>query len=332
MKIAFSDNYIGRRGTATSLYDYAHYNETILGNKSIILIPREHPENDPGAIKKFQDRFECFEHDWGNVDQADAIIQAEGADALYQARGGKGDFVSGIVPNLIHNVFLCDPNHYYGDRFAFISDYLSRLCKERFGLDKASSPWMVNIEQHDGDLRDELDIPKDAFVYGYYGGRDCFGVPYVGEPIRQALQNRPDLYILLMNIDPAQTHINFTHDRLRFLPGTVEMKYKTLFINTCDAMLHARHHGETFGLACGEFNRHNKPIVGCSTVGDRCHIEILGDSFIGYSNPQELFNILMGLDHAFVSSKTWDKYSEHHSPEAAMKKFEEVFLNFQGHR
>jgi hypothetical protein len=109
--------------------------------------------------------------------------------------------------------------------------------------------------------------------------------------------------------------------------GTADMEYKTRFIKTCDAMLHARHHGETFGLSCGEFNRWNKPIVGCSTVGDRCHIETLGDSFIGYSNPQELYSILMGMDRGFVSGRSWDKYSEKHTPEAAMLKFKEVFLD-----
>lgn len=36
---------------------------------------------------------------------------------------------------------------------------------------------------------------------------------------------------------------------------------KTTFINTCDAMLWARHDGETFGLAIGEFSSKNKPVI-----------------------------------------------------------------------
>ena len=42
MKIAFTDNYLGERGTAVSLYDFAKYNEEILGNESIILMPKSH--------------------------------------------------------------------------------------------------------------------------------------------------------------------------------------------------------------------------------------------------------------------------------------------------
>jgi hypothetical protein len=37
VKIAFWDNGLGERGTTVALYDYAHFNEVLLGNKSIIL-------------------------------------------------------------------------------------------------------------------------------------------------------------------------------------------------------------------------------------------------------------------------------------------------------
>ena len=92
-------------------------------------------------------------------------------------------------------------------------------------------------------------------------------------------------------------------------------------------MLHARHHGETFGLSCGEFSILNRPIVAATTVEDRCHIEILGDKLVGYSNPQELFNILTSMDHSFVNSKDWDCYSHKHSPQVVMEQFKKVFLD-----
>lgn len=343
MKIAFADMFIGRRGSSVALYDMAHYNETILGNESVIIsCDFDHAESHkahPDALQKFKDRFPVFEIGleeqgygdynlrYGNLAETEKIIQEQGINALYLMKGCYTPYMSEQVPNLVHMLFVNEPHQYHGDQFAFISDWLRDLCKQRYGLDKASVPWMVNIEHHEGDLREELGIPKDAMVLGYHGGQDCFGVPFVGEPIFHALTNRPDLHIVLMNIDKNQTAIKFDHPRLTFLPGSADMKRKTQFINTCNAMLHARHHGETFGLSCGEFNRHNKPIIGCSTVGDRCHIEILGDSFIGYSNPTELYNILMGITHEIINSRNWDKYSEKHNPEAVMKKFKEVFLD-----
>jgi hypothetical protein len=346
MKIAFSDMFIGRRGSSVALYDLAHYNETILGNESIIIsCDFDHEESakaHPDALQKFKDRFEVFEIGleptgytgfgkenlrYSNLEESDRVIKEQGVDALYLMKGCYSPHMSKLVPNLVHMLFVNEPGEYHGDRFAFISDWLADLCKERYGLVKDSVPWMVNIEHHEGDMREQLGIPKDAMVLGYHGGFGCFAVPYVGEPIWHALENRPDLHILLMNVDKAQSSIKFDHPRLKWLPGTADMKLKTQFINTCDGMLHARHHGETFGLSVGEFNRHNKPIIGCSTVGDRCHIEILGDSFIGYSNPNELYSILMTLTHEYIASRNWDKFSEKHNPEAVMKKFKEIFLD-----
>ena len=41
----------------------------------------------------------------------------------------------------------------------------------------------------------------------------------------------------------------------------MDLNYKVKFINTCDAMIHARAMGETFGLAVAEFSKKNKPVI-----------------------------------------------------------------------
>lgn len=44
MNIAFWDNCLCERGTTTSLYDYAYYNQTLLGNKSYIFYDKIVPK------------------------------------------------------------------------------------------------------------------------------------------------------------------------------------------------------------------------------------------------------------------------------------------------
>jgi hypothetical protein len=328
MKIAFSDNYLGERGTAVALYDFAHYNETILGNTSIILMPKSHPAQVETVVNKFKNRFEVFEHDFKNINQVDAILLEQKADAFYTV--GNNDFHNIVIPNLSHMVFLCNPSHYNcrsQDRIAFISDYLSNLAKAQFNANIPSIPWMIDIPNVSADMRETLEIPSDALVLGYHGGEDCFGIPWVAGPIKQALDYRPDLYILLVNVKKELTSIDFNHPRLMFLPKIVDMEQKAKFIKTCDAMLHARQHGETFGLSCGEFSVLNRPVIACTQVPDRCHIEVLGDKLLAYSNPEELYNILMNINHGFIASHNWDKYSATFSPHAAMQKFKEVFLD-----
>jgi hypothetical protein len=55
--IAFHSNQLGIRGTEVALYDYAHYNEEILRNKSYII---SSAKADLATLKKFEKRFEVF--------------------------------------------------------------------------------------------------------------------------------------------------------------------------------------------------------------------------------------------------------------------------------
>jgi hypothetical protein len=55
-KIVFYDNNLTLRGTGVALYNYADYNEKILGNKSIIIAK---PDDNLNLAKdKFINRFE----------------------------------------------------------------------------------------------------------------------------------------------------------------------------------------------------------------------------------------------------------------------------------
>jgi hypothetical protein len=57
-KIAFHANQLGLRGTETSMFNYADYNEKILGNKSIILA---NPDKELTTLKKYDDYYISYE-------------------------------------------------------------------------------------------------------------------------------------------------------------------------------------------------------------------------------------------------------------------------------
>ena len=67
---------------------------------------------------------------------------------------------------------------------------------------------------------------------------------------------------------------------------------KRLFLNSCDAMLHGRMRGETFGLSCLEFAIIGKPVLTYAGSAERAHLEILGDTAVLYQNAQELCEFL----------------------------------------
>ncbi|HMI96129.1 MAG TPA: hypothetical protein VK479_06410, partial [Micropepsaceae bacterium] len=232
--------------------------------------------------------------------------------------GIKDGKVSNSVPSLVHAVFGVPAHEVHGAVFAFVSEWLSQFAS------KGSLPFvphMVNLPATNEDLRRQLNIPNSALVIASYGGEDCFNVPFVPAAVMEALQKRRDLFFLFMNFPPF-----LVHERAIFLPGNPDPEFKTRFINTCDAMIHAQRLGESFGLACGEFSSRQKPVITFGGSYGRSHIQILGDKAILYNTEQELVLILLNLTKQFIGGQTWDNYSEQFAPAPVMEKFKQVFL------
>ena len=83
---------------------------------------------------------------------------------------------------------------------------------------------------------------------------------------QEFLLNNSNTYFLFMNTDRFHYH-----PKIIYLDPTLDPIEKTKFINTCDAMIHARSNGETFGLAIAEFSLKNKPVITCYRQTVRWH-------------------------------------------------------------
>jgi hypothetical protein len=103
------------------------------------------------------------------------------------------------------------------------------------------------------------------------------------------------------------------------------MIYNTKFINTCNAMIHARKMGESFGLSVAEFSIKNKPIITCS-CGDLAHIDILGDKAITYTTKESLMSIFENIQQIIESRSDWNAYNDY-SPENVMRIFKETIFD-----
>ena len=110
-------------------------------------------------------------------------------------------------------------------------------------------PHMIALPNSSENLRQTLNIPLNASVFGRLGGYDMFNIPFVRQAIKNHLRSCENSYFIFMNTKPF-----FKHERLIYLDKNVDLDYKVKFINTCDAMIHASRDGETFGLAVGEFS------------------------------------------------------------------------------
>jgi hypothetical protein len=313
MNIAFHSNHLGIGGTEVAMFDYAYFNQTLLGNTSIIVAKNNSTIDEPSVVKKFSDNFKVIRYN--SFSEVEKRLDENNIDVFYAIKSGELD---GVISNgrktVIHVVFKAYQPH--GKVYAYVSEWLSK--QMNFGL----NPWvphMINLPKEDGDFREELSIPINDIVIGRYGNYGSFDIPFVYEAIKNILSKRNDIIFLFANTKPFYTHPNIIY--VKPLADLVE---KVKFINTCDAMLHARYRGETFGIACGEFSVRNKPVFTYGLSPETNHIEILKDKAILYNNESQLIKAL----NNFLPSpeRNWDMYSENFNPNAVMQKFKTVFL------
>lgn len=316
MKLGFHTNGLSLRGTEIALYDYAHNNQQLLGNESVIFY-RKNNLVVQSVLEKFSKQFKLYPYD-GQA-ELNRLIEQEKIDLTYFIKSGeRDDAICESSPALIHAVFPTKPEEFHGDKYAFVSQWLS---KEYSNNKIPFVPHMIELPEVTGNLRSSLGIPESATVLGWYGGSDSFNLDFVKKAVLSAVERRSDLYFLFMNMDSFAQHEN-----LIFLPGNSDLNYKVKFINTCDGMLHARGIGESFGLACGEFSIKGKPVITYALSPQRSHIEILGDKAILYKGKKDLLEIFDSFTRQIQYEKNWDAYSQNFSAKVIMRQFEDIFI------
>lgn len=325
MKVAFHSYQLGERGTEICLYKYAKYNREILGNESIIVSTSSRPT---ATLERFNKEFKTILYPdiWINDGKNDKLrstlektVSQENVDVFYAIKGGEDD---GIMPknckSVAHAVFRTDTPH--GDVYAGVCKYIV----DKHGGNHPFVDHIVEKIQPTESLRAKLNIPQDALVFGRHGGKDTFSIPFVKDAVKAAVINRKDVYFLFLN-----TQKFADHDRIIHLPWTKDLIEISNFVNTCDAMLHARMEGEIFPLVVAEFATQNKPIITWDSfdpIYDRGHIEILKDKGIYYKNSQDLLTILISLNKDNIKNIDWDVYKDDYSPSKVMGQFKRIFL------
>ena len=319
MKILFHEHELNYRGTSIAMYDYADFNERILGNESIIIYNKNCKTNHPLGIEKFKKRFEVLEYE--ALSELDNIITKNNVDLLYAIKNGDQDGVASTeCKTAVHAVFKhCEP---HGDVYAYVSEWLSQ---EMSGGIYPFVPHMVNFDiETDEDLRSELNIPRNAKVFGYYGGAQSFNIPFAQKTVEQIARKYRDIYFLFMGVDPF-IKPEWWKSKLKniiFLPPSADINRKLKFINTCSALLHARERGETFGITVAEFVLQNKPVITFADSPEKAHLMELGNDAYLYRNKNELKEILLDTDLSKTAIRSYEKFL----PQQVMEQFKKVFI------
>lgn len=310
--VAFVQPQLCERGTTNAMYDYALANEEICGNLSVIYYQSKNPYNHPSAIEKFKKRFTVLEF---NVFQevCDQISKYS-IDYMYIIKyGNQNEYNTTLVPCIIHSVFLWDPHGIYA-------------CVSKSIATQNNGVWLPHIinplpYSEKNTFRKTYGIPEDAYVYGRYGGLDTFSIEYTHNVIKNEIDLHPNIWFVFVN-----TNIFCDHPRVLFLPSIIDLTEKGDYVNACNAMVHGRIEGETFGLSIAEFITHRKPVLSCpASIGNDNEHLLLGKDWIAvYTNEEEFRQKLW---NKLPIPTTENPYLEF-SPQNVMKKFGELLGDY----
>jgi hypothetical protein len=325
MRIAVHLNQFDGRGTGKAAYDYGNELRNQFGH-DVIFVTSARSANP--TLPKISQEFRAILYDGSLGKPKDnrhvrnllsRIVDDEKIDFMYQMKYGTNDFIApGNCKTGIHGVF--DMSEPHGSVYAGISHYIAA----KFGR-TAFVPYIVRKFAPSEDFKARLGIPPGATVIGRHGGHETFDIPFVHNAIKTILSQRDDMYFLFVATDRF-----CDHDRVKFVPWMETGQDIFNFIYACDAMLHARLVGETFGLAVAEFSIANKPVITWTGRGqpnhDSCHLEVLGDRALVCDAYDDLLELLRKFDRRRVADTDWDRYSSSFNKRDVMRKFNAVFL------
>lgn len=320
--IIFHSNNLCERGVCVSIYDYAFYSRQYLNLNPIICYDKTFDGNNQNSIDHFKEEFEVIGYE--SFNEIQKLVDAKSINYFYAQKYGNND---GIVvensKNLIHSVFSRDLFQVHGDEYAFISEWMSQQVNYQIPY----IPYMINLPSHEQDYRKEFGIPENATVIGRYGGKETFNIDFVVQSILEILEKRDDIWFLFLNTD-----YQITHERCLYFEPIINLHYKVRFINTCDAFLHARDYGETFGASVLEFACKNKQIISYDNpdlqnnhpLGGRNHFLYLGENCFKYSTKNDIDNVLLNISRN--NPFDTDYLNQKFSPQSVIEKFNEVFI------
>lgn len=315
MKVAFHNPNVSIRGAFAAMVDYAELNRSILGNESRLFVRRSRAAPHLGQWPALTRGLPVVMYE--TLEELGREVRCFQADFFYEISPGSFHALPRVgCPIGIHAIF---PHaEFFGDRFRFVSPWLARVMTSQ---PDGFVPHLVRKYESRESLRAELGIPPEATVFGRHGGADTFNIPFVHEAVVRHARRHPRDHFVFLN-----TQVIVGSEALKnvhYLPATTDPGQKGRFLATCDAMLHARLHGETFGLAVGEFAVLGKPVITYGGSRERAHLEMLGRGAIPYHDAAALSTILESHQPATFGESLYKTFSD---PRIVAQHLNEFFL------
>eukprot|EP00667_Euglena_gracilis_P008203 EG_transcript_8307 len=342
LTLCFHMNQLNERGTERATFDYAYFAKHMLGHDIKLLLAKERLDRpaSEGIKRRFAAEFggfTAYEVDgaWrarygplGGPAMVDAV-HALKCHNVYGLKGGTPDGEPKVPESLIrvpfspHAVFMYGGVH--GTSYAAVGRKVAEgECPQGPTVHHMVYPHeRQNASEPYEDLRKRFGVKETDHLVCRHGATDTFDIDYVRASIPGILDQFPTLHILLMNTNGLAQ----SHPRLHYLDARVDDKGRLEYFEACDAMLHGRSGGETFGLAVAEMSVHNRPVI-TSTAGTQEHVHILGSKGFVYSDASSLRNRIrdiVSIPRKALLARDWNAY-QLYLPRPIMEAFDDIFI------
>ena len=244
---------------AKSPHDYADFAERLRGATAFVLYDATSDKNVQLVIDRFKARFGSRLLGLHGRRKLRQLWRLEAFHCHIIKFGHRDEpsikWFGCSVRTMVHAVF--DATEPHGGVYARISPCVPCLPGAR---PVPVVPHIVRpVDPTGPDLRAELGMASERDCLWSARGRRCLDIPEARAAVLEVARKRKDIYFVLLNTawppkqlcPPNVLHLDRTMDEAR----------KASFIRTCDAMIHARLTGETFGLAVAEFSVANRPVI-----------------------------------------------------------------------
>ncbi|OUU53430.1 MAG: hypothetical protein CBC25_00420 [Pelagibacteraceae bacterium TMED65] len=299
--IGFFDNGIGFRGTTRAIIDYSKACFDLNNNIKIkfFFIERLAQNNHSIALEMLRYGIEI------EPIKCRDDLKSQKLDFLYHVSssyGNKNEWLKELpYPTFLHQVGYNPPDVNTSTYFAYTSYWQSCFLS---GGNSDVLPYIINAKTHcftcsQPQARQYFSLPNDAIVLGRHGGLDTWNLPFVCNSVRDTVITNPNIIFLFLN-----TPKFISHPRVIFIDGSSDNKLVSMYLAACDAMIHARWEGETFGLACAEFLIRKKPIITWAESRERNHILLSDKSCIFFNTEADCTLILSSLTRDYLNYKS----------------------------
>jgi len=173
----------------------------------------------------------------------------------------------------------------------YISNNLQH-CSGQLGSNSAVIGIPVEAPLTDEDLREELNIPSDAFVFGRIGRDNNDIYDPVNLEAFSKIENEKTFFIALNPSDGLKKSAETLGIKnIRWVDRTLDDLRLSKFFNTMDVLAHARRDGECNPGNCWEAMAHGKPIISHYGIPYNGHIEEIGNAGFVVSRTTNFHNV-----------------------------------------